>query len=119
MVRKTLMVALAGISMLAAVPAMAQGIGHSLFMRGSIVDTGSNGTVVCIGKADGAEVGQVLEVYRNVPVAGSSYKGTGPAFRRQAVGHVRIDHIYDDHFAHVSVTDGKPTKHDIVELRRN
>ncbi|MBL7598935.1 hypothetical protein INQ10_23140, partial [Escherichia coli] len=54
MVRKTLMVALAGISMLAAVPAMAQGIGHSLFMRGSIVDTGSNGTVVCIGKADGA-----------------------------------------------------------------
>ena len=118
MVRKTLMVALAGISMLAAVPAMAQGIGHSLFMRGSIVDTGSNGTVVCIGKADGAEVGQKLEVYRVVTHPGPS-KGVAPTYHRQLVGHVTIDHIYDDHFAHVSVADGTPAKHDIVELRKN
>ena len=111
--------AAAGLALFSTVPATAQGIGHTWLMRGSIVGSDDTGPVVCIGKADGAEVGQVLEVYRNVPVAGSSYTGTGPAFRRQAVGHVRIDHIYDDHFAHVSVTDGKPTKHDIVELRRN
>ncbi|MEB0055125.1 hypothetical protein QN402_32200, partial [Pseudomonas sp. FG1] len=72
MVRKTLMLALAGISMLAAVPAKAQGIGHSLFMRGSIVDTGSNVRVVCMGLAFGAEVGQKLEVYRVVTHPGPS-----------------------------------------------
>ena len=52
MIKKSIMVALAGIAMFGASPLLAQGIGHSLFMRGSIVDTGSNGTVVCIGKAD-------------------------------------------------------------------
>lgn len=120
MIKKSLMAALAGISMLAAVPAMAQGIGHTFFMRGSIVDTGDTGTVVCIGKADGAEVGQTLEVYRVVrhpgPVAS---KGNVAPFHRQRVGQVTIDHIYDDHFAHVSVTEGSPAKNDIVELHKN
>lgn len=116
---KAVMLAAAGLALLSAVPAAAQGIGHTWFMRGSIVGTDDTGPVVCIGKTDGAEVGQVLEVYRNVPVPGGSYKGAGPAFRRQFVGHVRIDHIYDDHFAHVSVNDGNPAKHDIVELRKD
>src|SRR3546814_9378925 len=79
--------------------------------------TGSNGTVVCIGKADGAEVGQKLEVYRVVTHPGPS-KGVAPTYHRQLVGHVTIDHIFDDHFAHVSVADGTPAKHDIVELDR-
>ncbi|MBB3983260.1 hypothetical protein GGR44_002947 [Sphingobium fontiphilum] len=116
---KAVMLAAAGLALLSAVPAAAQGIGHTWFMRGSIVGTDETGPVVCIGKADGAEVGQVLDVYRNVPVPGGSYKGTGPAFRRQFVGHVRINHIYDDHFAHVTVADGTPAKHDVVELRKN
>ncbi|AJR26740.1 MULTISPECIES: hypothetical protein [Sphingomonadaceae] len=117
--KAVMLAAAAGLALLSAVPAGAQGIGHTWFMRGSIVGIDEGGPVVCIGKADGAEVGQVLDVYRNVPVPGGSYKGTGPAFRRQFVGHVRVDHIYDDHFAHVSVADGKPAKHDIVELRRD
>ncbi|CAM5554349.1 MULTISPECIES: hypothetical protein [Sphingomonadales] len=118
MMKKSIMVALAGISMLGASPLFAQGIGHTWFMRGSIVDTGSNGTVVCIGKADGAEVGQKLEVYRVVTHPGPS-KGVAPTYHRQLIGHVTIDHIFDDHFAHVSVADGTPAKHDIVELRKN
>ncbi|MBB3983261.1 hypothetical protein GGR44_002948 [Sphingobium fontiphilum] len=118
MIKKSLMAALAGISMLAAVPAMAQGIGHSFFMRGSIVGADAQGTIVCIGKSDGAEVGQTLEVYRVVTHPGPS-KGAGPTYHRQLVGHVTVDHIYDDHFAHVAVKDGTPAKHDIVELRRS
>lgn len=118
MKRATLALA-ATISLLSAVPALAQGIGHTFFMRGTIVDTGANGTVVCIGREDGAQVGQTLEVYRAVPIPGSSYKGTGPVFRRNLVGHVTIDAIVDEHFARVSVKDGAPAKHDIVELRRD
>lgn len=118
MMKKSIMVALAGISMLGASPLFAQGIGHTWFMRGSIVGTDTTGTIVCIGKADGAEVGQTLEVYRVVNHPGPN-KGLGPTFHRQAIGHVRIDHIFDDHFAHVTVTDGRPAKNDIVELRRN
>lgn len=116
--KKFMMIALAGLSMLGATPALAQSIGHTFFMRGSIVDTDSKGTVVCIGKADGAEVGQKLDVYRVVTHPGPS-KGAAPTFHRQLVGHVTIDHVFDDHFAHVSVADGKPAKHDLVELRRN
>jgi len=115
-VKKTVLAALAGIALLSATPVLAQGIGHTFFMRGSIVDTDKTGTVICIGKADGAEVGQSLEVYR-VKAAPGPGKG-GPSYRRDLVGHVTIDHVFDDHFAHVRVTDGKPAKNDLVELRR-
>jgi hypothetical protein len=118
MLKKSVVAALAGITMLGAVPAMAQGIGHTWFMRGSIVGTDKTGTVVCIGKADGAEVGQTLEVYRTVYHPGPN-KGAGPTYHRQDIGHVRIDHLFDDHFAHVTIVDGHPVKNDIVELRRS
>jgi hypothetical protein len=114
--KKSVLAALAGIALLSTTPALAQGIGHTFFMRGSIVDADSTGTVICIGKADGAEVGQSLEVYR-VKAAPGPGKGA-PSYRRDLVGHVKIDHIFDDHFAHVRVTDGKPAKNDIVELAR-
>lgn len=118
MLKKSVMAALAGITLLGAVPAVAQGIGHTWFMRGSIVGTDSTGTVVCIGKADGAEVGQVLDVYRMEYRPGPQ-KSAGPNYRRRDIGHVRIDHVFDDHFAHVIVVDGRPAKNDIVELSRS
>jgi hypothetical protein len=119
MIKKSLMVAIAGISMLGAAPVLAQGIGHTWFMRGTVVAVDKTGTVVCIGKADGAEVGQTLNVVRAVYHPGPN-KGTGaPSYHRQDVGHVRIDHIFDDHFAHVTVVDGMPAKNDIVELARS
>ena len=117
MVKKSVMAALTGIAMLGASPVFAQGIGHTFFMRGSVVGQDKDGTIICIGKADGAEVGQTLEVYRMTYHPGPS-KGAGPTFHRQVVGHVSVDHIYNDHFAHVSVKDGAAVKNDIVELRR-
>ena len=116
--RKSISLALAGIALAGAVPALATGIGHTFFMRGSIVGKDTTGTIVCVGKADGATVGQVLDVYRMKTLPGSGFKGTGPAYRRDLIGHVRVDHIFDDHFAHVSVADGTPAVHDIVELRK-
>ena len=107
---------LAGLAILSAAPALATGIGHSFFMRGSIVGTDTTGTVVCVGKADGAIVGQVLDVYRVTTTPGPS-KGMGPGFRRELVGHVKVNHIFNEHFAHVSIADGAPAVNDIVELQ--
>ena len=109
---------IASLAMLAAAPASAAGVGHSWFMRGSIVAEDATGKVVCIGSDDGATVGQILDAYRVVQNPGP-YKGPGPNVRRERSGHVRIDHVFDAHFAHVSVVDGAPAVHDIVELRRN
>lgn len=114
--KKSILAALAGVAMLVGTPVFAQSVGHTFFMRGSIVEADSTGTVICIGKADGAEVGQSLGVYRVKSLPGPS-KGP-PSYRRDLVGHVTIDHIFDDHFAHVRIADGSPAKHDIVELRR-
>lgn len=118
MLKKSFIAAMVGISMLGATPLLSQGIGHTWFMRGTIVQVDSTGTVVCIGKADGAEVGQTLGVYRILRHPGPR-KSPGPDFHRQDVGEVRIDHVFDDHFAHVTVTRGRVRRNDIVEQRRN
>lgn len=94
-----------------AAPANATGIGHTMFMKGSVVDMTDGVPTVCIGKADGATVGQVLDVYR-VKV------GPGPkgGLTRTNVGSVRINVIVDDHFATTSIVKGTIAKNDIVEL---
>lgn len=115
LLNKKIAIALAGLAMVGAAPTFAQGIGHRFFMRGSIVGKDATGPVVCIGKADGATVGQLLMVYRMESAPGPS-KTPGSGFRRVLVGHVTINHIFDDHFAHVRVNDGKPTVNDIVEV---
>lgn len=94
--------------------ASATGIGHTFFMRGTIVDLSNGVPTICVGRADGAEVGQTLDVVR---IANTGEKS--PLYRRIAIGKVRIDAIIDDHFASATVVSGKVAKHDIVELRRN
>lgn len=115
--KKSLAAIAASIPLVLAAPVLAQGIGHSLFMRGSIIGADSQGTIVCIGKADGAKVGQTLNVYRTTYRPGPA-KGNGPTLTRTLIGHVRIDHVFDEHFAHVSRIDGQPARNDIVELQQ-
>jgi hypothetical protein len=86
-------------------------------MRGHIVDVTDDVATVCVGRADGAAPGQVLNVQRVVRVSQPS-KSTTPMFRREQVGHVRIDSIVDDHFARATVIHGAAAPHDIVELVR-
>jgi hypothetical protein len=80
-------------------PLIAQYMGQTYFTRSSIVRADARGTIVCIDKADWAEVGKTLEVYMVVRHAGQS-KGSAPNCHRQLIGHGQIDHIHDDHFAH-------------------
>jgi hypothetical protein len=88
-----------------------------LVMRGSVVGTDARRQGVCIGNADGATEGQVLQVYR-LTATPAPAKGTGVSFKRDMIGHMRIDHVFNDHFAHVSTVDGKPAVHDLVELTK-
>ncbi len=89
-------------------------IGHTVFMRGQILEVKDSTIVVCIGKADGASVGQELEVIHHSRVK-TSPKGVG-RFTREVIGKVRIDAIVDEHYAEATIIDGKAGEHDSVEL---
>lgn len=115
--KKYFLAALAGASLFGATPAVAQGLGHSWIMRGQIVAKQSDAVILCVGKIDGAQPGQVLDVYR------ASYhphgpKSNQPTYQRIKVGSVTINEIIDDHFAKARVTEGKVARNDLVELRR-
>jgi len=86
-------------------------------MRGHVVAMESAGPVVCIGRADGAQPGQVLDVYR--VEYRHKHKSNLPSYNRVKVGSITITEVIDDHFARAQVTDGKLKKHDIVELRKD
>lgn len=92
------------------------GIGHTFFMRGTVVRAVGDQLVVCIGREDGAEPGQELTAYR-VSETQHVAKGT-PTFRRVEVGTVRIHGVIDEHFANATVVSGRIMRNDIVELRR-
>lgn len=96
-------------------PVEAQGIGHTYFMRGSVVDVTRGVVTICIGRADGARAGQILSVVRVTSVGAA----TRPmSFRRKNVGSLEITEIIDDHFAHATIISGRIAKNDLVELRR-
>ncbi len=87
---------------------------HEHFMRGHVVNVGDDQVRVCIGKKDGAEVSDELNVYR-VVVSGQDASGTD-IYDRETVGKVTITRITGDHFAVANVTEGNVKKHDIVEF---
>ena len=92
------------------------GIGHSFFMRGSVVKAAGGTLVVCVGKLHGAEAGQVLKVYRNVE---HPHGPRGPmSFMQKDVGTVRINAVIDDHYANAVAISGDVKVNDIVELER-
>jgi hypothetical protein len=91
---------------------------HKYLMRGQVLQMDASTLVVCVGKADGAEVGQVLDVVRHVPVMGSNPKEAGPRFRRVDVGSVKVTSLFDDHYATAEVVEGSPKVNDTVELTR-
>ncbi|MFA5180492.1 MAG: hypothetical protein WC405_04170 [Syntrophales bacterium] len=87
---------------------------HSIVMKGSIIHTTEDGIYLCIGKKDGASVGQELDVYKMTFTGGPK----APSFKREKIGKVKITEIIDEHFATAAVVSGKAEKNDIVELVR-
>ena len=90
---------------------------HSWIMRGQVLSQESGKVVLCIGKRDNAEVGQELEVIRQSVIPGA--KRTYPNIRRETVGKVRINRIFDEHYSEAEVIQGEPKVNDTVELERH
>lgn len=90
---------------------------HEVVMRGQVLEADAGALVVCVGEADGAQVGQVLEVVRHKRVSRSP-KAAGSRFRREPIGQVRITELFDTHYAQAEVVTGKPKVNDTVELIR-
>lgn len=92
------------------------GFRHKYLMRGQVLELQDSTLVVCIGTADGAEVGQELDVIRHVRIS-QGPKATGPTFRPTDVGRARITTIFDEHYAQAIVLEGEAKVGDIVELK--
>jgi hypothetical protein len=88
---------------------------HGFFMRGQILEVDKSGVVICVGKRDGAEVGQTLDVIRHKRKK-TPPKSSLPQFDRIEVGKVRITEVFDDHYARAEVIDGKVRATDTVEI---
>ena len=93
------------------------GFRHNVLMRGQVLEKQDETLVVCVGQADGAQVGQVLDVIRHKRRIRHSRTG-GPRYRRENVGQVRIVELFDGHYAEAEVISGSPKVNDTVELVR-
>lgn len=86
---------------------------HGGLMKGSVVSATGNEGVICIGSKDGAEVGQVWNTVR-VEIQGT---GKTSKFMWLPAGSVKIVEIIDEHFAKVTVVDGKLEKGYVAEMK--
>lgn len=89
---------------------------HSWIMRGQVLSADSGKGIICIGKRDNAQPGQVLTVIRQTPVTTGGPRASG--FRPVEVGQVRLTRIVDDHYSEYEVVSGEARLNDTVELTR-
>lgn len=92
-------------------------IKHNFMMRGQILEVEAGSVTVCVGKRDGAQVGQVLNVVRHV-AASPHAKNPALRFRREDIGTVKITTLFDEHYATAAVVKGAPKVNDTVELEQ-
>ncbi|MBI5593588.1 MAG: hypothetical protein HY881_24310 [Deltaproteobacteria bacterium] len=85
-------------------------------MRGQILESTGEGVYLCIGSADGAEVGQEYEVYKFVRM--QDLKTMRPNFKREETGKVKITEIVDEHYAKAKILTGEAKVNYIVELHK-
>ena len=87
---------------------------HKYMMRGQVVESSDNRTLICIGAKHGAEVGQKYSVIRfHEEIAPG--EGDDP-YTIEKVGTVQITKIVNDHFATVKLISGDIAAKDMVEL---
>ncbi len=94
----------------------AQNVYHKYIMRGSILESSGGDVYMCIGKVDGAQAGQELDVYRIDVKPGANPK-TAPKFTRVKIGKVKITEIVEEHYARAKVVSGTAPKGAIVEVQ--
>ncbi len=94
-------------------------------IKGSVVALADKGVYLCIGRLDGASVGQELEVWRTNYGVGSKastpiYSGSVSSgeISENMVGKVRITKVLDDHYSIAEVISGDAKISDIVEAKQ-
>lgn len=86
------------------------------FMQGQVLSVEDQNVELCVGEAHGAEVGQVLSVYRNEKVR-TAPKAVGAGFKRVPMGQVRIVEVFDEHYARAEIVSGEVHANDTAELQ--
>jgi hypothetical protein len=89
---------------------------HHYFMQGQVLSVQDQNVELCVGTAHGAEVGQVLSVYRNEPVHAAP-KSPRVGFKRVPMGQVRIVEVFDEHYARAEIVSGEVHANDTAELQ--
>jgi hypothetical protein len=89
---------------------------HEYIMRGQILEVNGDTAYLCIGSADGAQVGQELTVYRFIKT-GSPGPETQVYYKREETGKVKITEIVHEHMANAKIISGQAKEHDVVELK--
>lgn len=87
---------------------------HNYIMRGQILDVTDDGVYLCIGKKDGAVVGQEYAVYQFVKT--TNVKSL-PLYQKENTGTVKLTEITDEHYAKAKVIAGVAKLNQIVELK--
>lgn len=87
--------------------------GHQYLMRGQVLEVKEGTAYLCLGTAEGAQVGQVFAVKRYVKMG--LQKGGQPQYRVESVGTVRVTAV-ESHMANASIISGDVKAYDIVEL---
>ena len=90
---------------------------HNYLMRGQVMDVPTNDSlIVCVGTNDGAEVGQVLDVYRFIYQPTVSEEDDKSQYLSSHIGKVIIEEIVNDHYARAKILAGDILKNDTVQL---
>ncbi len=88
---------------------------HEYTMRGQVLDVTDDVVYLCIGKKDGAVVGQEYEVYNFVKTGTPK---NDLFFKRVDAGTVKLTEITDEHYAKAKVLSGVVKSNYIVELKK-
>lgn len=95
----------------------AQNVYHKYIMRGTILDVSGPDIYLCVGKTDGATVGQEMDVFRIDVKSGTNPKSP-PIFTRVKLGRIQITELVQEHYARAKVLSGSAPKGSIAELQK-
>lgn len=108
---------LAALLLIAAGCAALESKGHKYVMRGQILEVADSMAYLCLGSADGAQVGQEYAVYKFIKSPTANPKSMQPSYKKEESGTVKIVEIMDEHMAKAKVLSGQVETNNVVELK--
>ena len=91
--------------------------GHKYIMWGQVLELTDDTAYLCIGSADGAQVGQEYAAYKFTKIPSANLKSVQHSYKREETGTVKILEIVDEHMAKAKVLAGHVETNNMVELK--